>query len=347
MQKFIINEKLLEAIDEYDVKSLLMQQHGSLKLPFKGDLKAEVNDDLIYSVPIYDTAHRRYAAFCALTEALWRKETDLRRMGQHFVNHQIKNPFDWFMLFYLFRLCGSGINYVPRYKTDTLKDILGTHGFGNFWIVNSIINGKYTWLEWKEDLKNNIKPFTDNKGYLLPQFSFKGQVGNHLKRFILEYAGDLVCKIYNKVLEGRLDIYQVTDFGNDILMQNGFKRQNFVLTAFAADIAEYFSHLVNPKGFVYAGTNAVRCIKAVFPKISPKINEFEYINEVLQFQSDRYNLNPIDCEDSRACDPVRYFQEYQSSDHIIKNNGRTMKNNCILKETWGLEKYYQFANNLK
>ena len=29
MQKFIINEKLLEALDEYDKRSLLMQQHGS------------------------------------------------------------------------------------------------------------------------------------------------------------------------------------------------------------------------------------------------------------------------------------------------------------------------------
>jgi hypothetical protein len=63
--------------------------------------------------------------------------------------------------------------------------------------------------------------------------------------------------------------------------------------------------------------------------------------------SNRYNLNPIDCEDSRACDVVRYFQEYQSEDHIIKNNGHRMKNNSILKQTWGHDKYYDFAIKLK
>jgi hypothetical protein len=105
--------------------------------------------------------------------------------------------------------------------------------------------------------------------------------------------------------------------------------------------------MVNPKGWVYAGTNAVRCINAIFPKVSPRVKEFEYINEVLQFLSNRYNLNPIDCEDSRACDVVRYFQEYQSDQHVIKNNGRRMNNNTILKQTWGHDKYYDFARKLK
>jgi hypothetical protein len=347
MQKFIINQDLLEALDEYDKKSLLMQQHGSLGMPYDGNLYEDVNDDLIYHVPIYDTAHRKYAAFCAFTEAVWHKENDVRNMGKHFNHHDIKDEFDWFMLFYLFRLCGSGINYVPRYKTDGIKDILGTHGFGNFWVVDSILNGKYTWPEWKEDLKKRIRPFTDNKGYLLPQFSFEGQTGNHLRRFILDHSEDLVRSIYDRVVGGRQDIYQVTDYGNNHLNNIGFKKQNFVLTAFAADLGEYFPNYVNPRGWVYAGTNAVKCIKAIFPKVSPKIKEFEYINEVLQFLSKRYNLNPIDCEDSRACDVVRYFQEYQSPDHIIKNNGKIMSNNTILKQTWGHDKYYDFAKKLK
>ena len=80
MQKFIINEKLLDALDEYDKRSLLMQQHGSLGLPYEGNLYEDVNDDLIYHVPIYDTAHRRFAAFCAFTEAVWYKEKDIRRI---------------------------------------------------------------------------------------------------------------------------------------------------------------------------------------------------------------------------------------------------------------------------
>jgi hypothetical protein len=347
MQKFIINEKLLEALDEYDKRSLLMQQHGSLGLPYEGNLYEDVNDDLIYHIPIYDTAHRRFAAFCAFTEAVWHKEDDLRGMGHHFTHHDINDDFDWFMLFYLFRLCGSGINYVPRYKKDHIKDILGTHGFGNFWIVDSILKERYTWPEWKQDLYNRITPFTDNKGYLLPQFTFENETRGHLRKFILEYSEGLVRHIYEAVKTKRYDIYQVTDLGNDYLKNLGFKKQNFVLTAFAADLGEYFPKMVNPKGWVYAGTNAIRCINAIFPKVSPRVKEFEYINEVLQFLSNRYNLNPIDCEDSRACDVVRYFQEYQSESHIIKNNGRRMNNNTILKQTWGHDKYYDFAKKLK
>jgi hypothetical protein len=347
MTKFIINNDLLEALDDYHNKSLLMQKHTLESIAFEGNLQEAVNDDLIYNVPIYDTAHRKFAAFSSFTEAVWRREQDPKGNGKYFASHGINDDFDWFMLFYLFRLCGSGINYVPRVRVQSIHDVLGTHGFGNFWVINSILRDRFTWQEWKEDLINLDKPFTDNKGYLLPQFSFEGQTSNHLKRFILEHSEDLVRQIYNKVTQERMDIYQVTDFGNVYLNSLGFKRQNFVLTAFAADLAEYFSTCVNPHGMVYAGTNAIRCIKAIFPKVSKKINEFEYINDVLAFQSTRYGLNPIDCEDSRNCDLIRYFQEYQSQDHIKKNGGNVMKNNSVLKEMWGYDRYYDFAKKLK
>jgi hypothetical protein len=348
MQKFIINDALLEALDDYDRKSNLMEKHSNVGLPYQGDLKVDVNDDLIYHVPIYDTCQRRFAAFCSFTEAIWYKDQDPRSMGKHFVGHTIPTEFDWFMMWYLFRLCGSGINYVPRYSKENLSDILGTHGYGNFWIIDSILKGRYTWPEWREDLKNRIRPFTDNRGYLLPQFTFEGErSGNHLRKFILDHSEGLVRHIFEKVTKERMEIYQVTDWGNELLNEQGFKKQNFVLTAFAADIAEYMPQYVDPKGWVYCGTNAVKCINAIFPKVSKKIKEFEYLNEVLQFLSNRYSLNPIDCEDARACDVVRYFQEYQSDDHVIKNDGRRMLNNSTLKERWGAVKYKDFADNLK
>ena len=231
---------------------------------------------------------------------------------------------------------------------DTLfSSFIGTHGFGNFWIVDSILKDKFTHQEWLDDLKNRTKPFTDNKGYLLPQFSFEGHDSNHLKKFILEYSKDLITHLYEFILKEKRDIYQITDEGNKWLNERGFKRQNFVLTAFAADLLEYFPNYVNKYGLVYAGTNATKCIKAIFPKVNKKVPEFEYINDVLQFQSKRYDLTPIDCEDSRNCDLVRYFQEYQSQHHVIKNKGVKMKNNSILKQTIGLDKYYEFSNNLK
>lgn len=343
---FEIKQDLLDALDEYHYRSMLMEKHIIEKQPFSGDIQKAVNDDLIFNVPIYDMGSRRYAAFCSFTEAVWKKQDDVKGNGHHFSHHDISNDFDWFMLFYLFRLCGSGINYKPK-ENNLFSSFEGTHGFGNFWIVNSILENKFTHQEWLNDLKCLNKPFTDNKGYLLPQFSFKDLDSNHLKKFILEYSKDLVEHLYNFASSGKKDIYQITDEGNNWLNSKGFKRQNFVLTAFAADLAEYFPSMVNRFGMVYAGTNAQRCIKAIFPKINKKVSEFEYINDVLQFQSKRYNLAPIDCEDSRNCDVVRYFQEYQSQHHVLKNNGIEMKNNSILKQKIGLENYYQFAKNLK
>ncbi len=41
-----------------------------------------------------------------------------------------------------------------------------------------------------------------------------------------------------------------------------------------------------------AGTNAIRCINAIFPKVSSRVKEFEYINEVLKQQAkDRENAS--------------------------------------------------------
>ena len=144
-----------------------------------------------------------------------------------------------------------------------------------------------------------------------------------------------------------MQIYQLTDLGNKILKEKyGFKRQNFVLTALAADVAEYFPEYIDAKGMVYAGTNAQLCIKTLFKK-TKKIKDFDFFNEVLHFQSERYNLNPIDCEDSRNCDVIRYLREYQSKWHIQKNNGKIMKNNSSLKNKLGNKGYYEYTSEIQ
>lgn len=347
MQTFEINEDLLSALDEYHVKSSKMELYHNIGNKFDGNLELEIDDDLIYNVPIYDTARRRFASFCSFTEAVWYKDSDPRGNGVFFKNCNVDSELDWLLLFYLFRLCGSGINYNPRVKKEKLEDVLGTHGFGNFWIINSMLEGKSNREQWIKDLVGLNQSFTNNKGYLLPQFKFEGIDSGHLKKFIVEYSFGLVEHIYNELLKGEKEIYQVADIGNNYLNKIGFKKQNFVLTAFAADLSEYFSKYVNPKSRVYAGTNATKCIKAIFPKKDRSTNDFDYINNVLGFLANRYNLNPIDCEDSRACDPVRYFTEYQSEYHLLSNSNVVYKNNSILKKKWGHEKYYQFSTNLK
>ena len=44
-----------------------------------------------------------------------------------------------------------------------------------------------------------------------------------------------------------------------------YTRQNFVLTAFAMDLAEYFPNLVDPNSRVLVGSNAKKCFTPNFP----------------------------------------------------------------------------------
>lgn len=339
----ITNEYMLETLDDYHFKSLEMQKYyfenNSDNITLD-ELKTKINDDLIFNVPIYDMLDRRYAAFSSLLEALNKKDKDPKGNGIYFKHVDTLDIENNFILYYLFRLCGSGINYVP--KND---NFLYTHGFGNFWIVDLLLDNITENEKWYNELKNINKPFTNNSGYMLPQFTFDG-VKQHLKHFILTFSKELVHKILEFTLKEKREIYQVVDYGNTILKSMGFNRQNFVLTAFAMDIAEYYPNLVDPMSKIYTGTNATKCLKTIFKK-KKKINDFDFLNECCDFLAKRYNSTPYSVEDSRACDVIRYIQEFQSPAHISKNNNIIYKNNSILKSLIGNDKYYDLANNIK
>jgi len=318
-----INSEILDALDDYHLKSLLMQKfyfEGNKENLTEEELKLKVNDDLIFNVPIYDMLDRRYAAFSSFLEALDKKENDPKGNGIRFINYQEIGLQTKILLYYLFRLCGSGINYKP-----------GSHGFGNFWIVKSIEEGRYLIDQWMEDLP--INKFSDNKGYLLPQFS----IG--LRNFIIKYSVSIITNLLNELNYRKHSIKEFVDKGNEILKKYGFKRQTFVLSALAADIAEYHPELIDPNSMIYAGTNAKKCIKAIFGKCDE--------SEAIQFLADRYNSIPYSVEDSRLCDPVRYFLDYQSKYHIEKNHGNKFYNNSILKKTWTIDQYNNFKLQLQ
>jgi hypothetical protein len=318
-----IKSEILDALDDYHIKSLTMQEYyfdGLTAGVDEEELREIVDDDLVFHVPIYDMLDRKYAAFCSFLEALDKRENDPKGHGVRFKDHRVSRGIDKFMLYYLFRLCGSGINYKPE-----------SHGFGNFWVVKSILNGRYMNEEWLQDLP--VSQFSDNKGYLLPQFS----IG--LRVFILRHAYALVEFLYSETLKSKHSIKEFVDKGNEFLKSKGFKRQTFVLSAFAADVAEYHPELVDRESMIYAGTNAQKCIKAIFGRCKP--------DEAIAFLAERYGAVPYSIEDSRLCDPVRYFLEYQSRDHIQKNGGKVYKNNSILKKIWTEQEYQNFQSQLR
>lgn len=333
----IIRDEMLQALDDYHNKSLIMQDFlfdGNLNGYTEEELKTVVDDDLVYHVPIYDMLDRRYASFCSLLEAIDKKENDPKGNGIYF-NHVELDDFDFLMLCYLFRLCGSGINYIP--KSDGFK---GTHGFGNFWVVDELLKGSFQHNDWLKNLENLDKPFTDNKGYLLPQFSYPDISSGHLKRFVVEESIPFVSHLYNFFSSKKRDIIEVVDEGNEYLNRKGFKKQNFVLSAFCADVAEYFGNFIDRSSMIYAGTNAKKCIGYIFEN-DERINRLKFEDKCIRFLSERYGAPPYSVEDSRLCDPIRYFKEYQSPAHIKANGGKIYKNNSILKTMYSDQEYAQ------
>lgn len=337
-----MRKDLLFAIDDYHEKSLAMQRflfEGNHEDITKEELKNKVDDDLIFHVPIYDMLDRKYAAFSSFLEAIAKKELDPKGNGKSFRNSAGMRDLelrDAIALFYLFRLCGSGINYVPKVNGNSP---FGTHGFGNFWIITSMLEGKTTLKEWQEDLKTWQNPFTDSKGYLLPMISYKGVNGGHFKKFILEQTDTIVDSILGICEKGNTPIKNVVDKINDVLWMTGFKKQNFVMSATAADIAEYFPDMVDRNSMIYAGTNARKCIKAIFGKCKEE--------DAIQLLSDRYNAPPYSVEDSRLCDVYRYFFEFQSKDHIAANRGQIFENNSVLKLMYNEREYKNFLKTLE
>jgi hypothetical protein len=317
-----VNNDILEGLDDYHEKSLLVQRvryDKTLKIS-EDELRQRVDDDLVYYVPIYDMLDRRYAAFSSFPEALKKKHLDPKGNGQRF-EHDVEDD-DFIKLLYLFRLCGSGINYKP-----------GEHGFGNFWIVTSILRGRTKYSEWLQDLPDSR--FCDNKGYLLPQFK------TGLRHFIQTHSLELTEYTMSVIdLIGGASIKEVVDIGNSWLVSKGFNKQYFVLSAFAADLAEYFPKLVDPDSMIYAGTNAKKCIQAVFGSGTKE-------EEAIRFLSARYKAPPYSVEDSRLCDPVRYFLDYQSKHHVEHNQGMTFYNNSILKKKWNTSQYTSFQSRLR
>lgn len=268
--------------------------------------ESDVNDDLVWNVPIYDIINRRYAAFSSLLEALKQGYNDPKGNGKYFVEQgtiERLSDNNFIKLCYLFRLCGSGINYKP--KTD--DEPWGTHGFGNFWVVKELRKGSTKFDDWLLSLPED--KFCDVKGYLLPM------IKGGLRNFILKESEDLVKHIMEFIiLKGKVGIKDVVDIGNEYLLNIGAKRQNFVLTAFAMDLAEYFPHRVDRDSATYVGSNARKCLKKILPGVKT--------DEALQFLCDETgnHSKPYDMEDV-ACDYIRYCENFQSKEHVESNKG--------------------------
>lgn len=300
---------MLEQFKDYYKKARMNQER---LYEGKSWTKEDINDDLIWNVPIYDVVNRRYAAFSSLPEALWKGDDDPKNNGKYFKDKSIDKK-DFAFLCYLFRLCGSGINYKPKKSESPF----GTHGFGNFYLVDLIRKGFIKSEDWINVDLIPQKGFCDVKGYLLPM------IKQGLRWFIVNESKPLfeyLWEIVNNSNSQKMNIKQLVDEGNRYLVLNGYKRQNFVLTAFAMDLAEYFPNKVNQDSDVYVGSNAKKCLKLILPKMKNDA-ALSYLCEITGNKSKPYDMEDV------ACDFIRYIENFQSEEHIQLNNGIKYYNN--------------------
>lgn len=300
---------MLEQFKDYYNKAQKMQQ-----LKFQGFnwKEKDVDDDLVWNIPIYDVVNRRFAAFSSLLEAIKAKE-DPKNNSIYFksARDNIKDV-NFIKMCYLFRLCGSGINYIPK---DNFGSPFGTHGFGNFWIVNELKQGLVDSDNWINVMPE--KKFCDVKGYLLPMI--KGGLYNFIQKESKELMINLISYIKKPGIKGIKDI---VDYGNNWLINKGYKRQNFVLTAFSMDMAEYYPNLVDRDSDVYVGSNAKKCLKMILP--NKKTNDaLRYLCDITGGYSKPYDMEDV------ACDFIRYIENFQSKHHVEKNNGIKYYNNVL------------------
>jgi len=299
---------MLDNFKQYYSKAKMMQE-----LKFQGGnwSESDIADDLIWNVPIYDVVNRRFAAFSSLPEAIIYKENDPKGNGVYFsqLGDRLTDQ-NFVKMCYLFRLCGSGINYIPKKENESP---FGTHGFGNFWVVDELYRG---WT-YAEDWINFIpeKGFCDVKGYLLPMIS--GGLRKYILNESMNFVDYLIKIIFNS--ENKIQIKLIVDKGNEWLLNKGYNRQNFVLTAFAMDMAEYFPDFVDQNSNVYVGSNAKKCLNLILPKMNT--------DKALKYLCDSTGnfSKPYDMEDV-ACDFIRYINNFQSEAHVKANNDIKYKN---------------------
>lgn len=299
--------EMIDTFLEYYRKAKMMQE---LKFEGASYTKEDIDDDLIWNVPIYDVVNRRFAAFSSLLEAIKLKEKDPKGNGIYFsmLDNRMTDE-NFIKLCYLFRLCGSGINYKPKVNDEPF----GTHGFGNFWVVEELRKGWSYYEDWISCIPEN--KFCDVKGYLLPM------IKGGLRKFIINKSNDLTNYLLEYIWHNKgLGIKDVVDVGNRYLVQRGYKRQNFVLTAFAMDLAEYYPDIVNRDSDVYIGSNAKKCLKLILPNMKQD-DALRYLCDITGNFSKPYDMEDV------ACDFIRYINNFQSADHILLNNNLTYTNN--------------------
>ena len=266
----------------------------------------KVNDPLMDNITIYDCVERRVAGFSNMLQQLWYGSQNPKK-------HQINTNFDvlrhgwsldtWLYVFLTHRMTGSGASF----EHD--------HGFRN-----SILP---TFGKQCLDITEMVDMI---KMWNRPMFTSIGNQPPSIKKpnnspyatggawFLCEYAPEFIKDLSAWLRQGSVkSIRGTVDWCIDWIVERGFKRFKFVLTAFAMDIAEYFPLLTDPYSHANYGSNAVKTLDLCYDSNGSKNAAFHdaAMDHLCQSVTAQFGtrVKPMDIEDV-LCDSQRDWGNY-------------------------------------
>ena len=293
------------------------------------------DDDLIKNVFIYDVVERKYAGFGQLLLDIWynedthpysKKLTSTRRKLIDDCSPLTWTPREWFYIFLVHRLTGSGINYAQNpsgYHNSILPDLAKCEDIDD---MTFEICGRY-------------KPMFTSDGYQIAPFP--KVLDSHLpagKHFLCYIAPTLVKEFYDWILDRNPTFRDAMEFLREFNSKKGCKLFHFQYGAFLADIADFFPHMIQRDSAYFYGSNARECLSYLAVKPwGMSVNRFlDAVTEKLCHDTDSlpYNIEDV------ACDFIRWIENYinPKSDYSHIDMDTVFSSSTILDHPFGRQK---------
>ena len=271
------------------------------------------DDELMKHVELYDVVERKYAGFSQIVLDIYYADDadhpyidkfhDVRRPIAHSFRgaRQIWGPAEFFYVFLVHRLTGSGINYAK--KPSGYNNTILPH-LSNCWSVEELST------KAAEILNTDAKAYT-SVGYQFPRFPKKNNYKRGGDRFIVEFLPDLVYDLVAYLEKGpKKKLRQVGDWMAQWNRDRGLTAYHFQYGAFIADIADFFPEYVDRASPYFWGSNAIECVSYM----TGGKKKIAALDDVMEWAADVTGNVPYNLEDV-ACDFIRWVENYIKPGH--------------------------------
>lgn len=291
----------------YAAKAKLVQNKCNLGgAPYIGSC----GDDLIENVTIYDTVERKHAGFQNMIQDLWfadnapkyyKWNADHKSRNQSYRHlHETWTRREWLFVFLTHRITGSGASF----EID--------HGYRNT-ILPELAKLKTApeMVAWIKEYSGVMYTSIGNQIPAFPKPRDGYKTGG--KVYFGEYALQLVDDVWDFIDDVNSDnrkvcIREIVDFMCAWNRQRGMKAFHFQYTATAADLADYYTDIVEEASHMYYGKNAQEAMD-LFASKTGRINKAQFYDVVMEEAKIKTGGYPKDLEDV-MCDYIRFVENY-------------------------------------